>query len=72
MTMKDYRHTAYSNYLQAGINESIADRQIAHGLHEKITRRVYGNSLRDDYVFSEFQKYERYSEDERRKADIAF
>lgn len=70
MTMKDYRHTAYSNYLQSGVNESIADRQIAHGLHEKITRRVYGNSLRDDYLFSEFQKYEAYSEKMRREADI--
>lgn len=72
LTMKDYRHTAYSNYLQAGINESIADRQIAHGLHEKITRRVYGNHLADAYVFSEFQKFDEYSRDERRKADIAF
>jgi integrase len=72
LTMKDYRHTAYSNYLQSEINESIADRQIAHHLHEKITRRVYGNSLRDDYVFSEFQKYERYSEKMRREADISF
>ena len=72
LTMKDFRHTAYSNYLQSGINESIADRQIAHGLHEKITRRVYGNHLADDYVFSEFQKYERYSEEMRRKADITF
>lgn len=71
-TMKDYRHTAYSNYLQAGVNETIADRQIAHSLSEKITRKVYGNNLSDDYVFAEFQKYERYSEEMRREADIAF
>ena len=72
LTMKDLRHTAYSNYLQAGVNETIADRQIAHSLSEKITRKVYGNNLSDDYVFAEFQKYERYSEEMRRKADIAF
>lgn len=72
LTMKDFRHTAYSNYLQAGVNETIADRQIAHSLSEKITRKVYGNNLSDDYVFTEFQKYERYSEKMRREADIEF
>jgi integrase len=72
LTMKDLRHTAYSNYIQSGINETIADRQIAHSLSEKITRKVYGNNLSDDYVFTEFQKYERYSEKMRREADLPF
>ena len=72
LTMKDLRHTAYTNFLESLENEGVADRQIAHGLHEKITRRVYGNALRDDYLFSVFQRYERYSEEMRRKADIVF
>ena len=72
LTMKDIRHVAYSNYRQSEIPEDIADRQIAHGQTGKITRRVYGNALRNDYLFFEFQKYERYSENERRKADIPF
>lgn len=72
LTMKDLRHTAYTNFLESLENEGVSDRQIAHGLHEKITRRVYGNALRDDYLFSVFQKYERYSEKMRREADIDF
>ncbi|WP_225154704.1 hypothetical protein, partial [Bradyrhizobium sp. NBAIM08] len=62
----------YSNLIQSDVSETLADQQIAHSLHEKITRRVYGNKLRDDYKFNEFQKYERYSEKMRREADIPF
>jgi integrase len=67
LTMKDFRHTHYTNLLESDISESVADRQIAHGLHEKITRRVYGNALRDDYIFSVFQRYEEFSRRERAK-----